>query len=120
MNNGYIRSIIGILCSLFCLMIMVAISCSNETKFDTEKWKKFSESESTHYIRWPMVNDLISNYDLVGMSKQEIFLILGKSTTQKANIYTYDLGPTGNGINYGCLILTTRNDRVVNLSIVEH
>lgn len=109
-----------ILYSIFCFVILVSAGCSSGTKFDSEKWKQYSESELTHYVRWPMVDDLVSNYDIVGMSTKEAFQLLGKPTTQTESAHTYDLGPTGSGINYGSLILTIRDDRVVSFSIHEH
>lgn len=49
----------------------------NRTEFDSEKWKNWEESESELTLRWDMVSDLTSDYELVGMTVQEVQNLLG-------------------------------------------
>lgn len=64
-----------------------------------------------------MVDDLISNYDLIGMSKSEIEELLGEAENEDSkSIMSYNLGPCrGFGVDYGVLIVELKNGQVVGI-----
>ena len=63
------------------------------------------------------MNDLRNNYDLIGKSKSEVIILLGKPETEFKNEITYYLGYTGKGINTGTLILTFKDKKVQKIKV---
>ncbi|MEO9965052.1 MAG: hypothetical protein ABJF11_04640 [Reichenbachiella sp.] len=59
------------------ILTLSIISCS-QTKFDSEKWKKWTETESTMTLRWDMRKDLIRKHKLVGLTAYEVINLLGE------------------------------------------
>lgn len=41
-------------------------------KFDSDRWKNWTESEAEWSLRWDMMNNLRTDYDLNGMTKNQI------------------------------------------------
>lgn len=82
-------------------------------KFDSEKWKNWTESEADISMRWDMMNSLRNNYELKGKTKVEIIELLGKPSRGNNLTFTYDLGPSKRGINYGHLKLTFNKSGIV-------
>jgi|GEM_PF-691904 len=109
------------------LITIVIIICSfglrgkiSGEKFDSEKWKTANlASENNWSLRWDMMNSLRNNYDLIGMSKSEIIILLGKPdegfTTK--NTFRYYLGYSHTGINTGSLVLTFDNENVSEINV---
>ena len=102
---------------IFYSIILISCNGQKETKFDSEIWKNWEETESTLFLRWEMKNDLIENYDLKGRSEKDVIELLGEPENESKNSFRYNLGPTGKGINYGTLILEFENDTVKNYKI---
>ncbi|MBL4753387.1 MAG: hypothetical protein JKY52_07325 [Flavobacteriales bacterium] len=69
--------------------------------FDAEKWKNWTETESTMSMRWDMMNGLRNNYELVGKSKKEIIDLLGEPESKMPSEFRYFLGYSRHGINTG-------------------
>lgn len=89
-------------------------------KFDSEKWKNWEESEAEWSMRWEMMNNLRDNHELKGMTKTEIIELLGKPTSQNNSVFTYNLGPSKRGINYGYLkIFYNKNAIVTNFKVID-
>ena len=90
--------------------------------FDSQKWKTArmnSENESS--LRWDMMNSLRKNYKLIGMSKNQVINLLGKSderfTTE--NTFRYYLGYSHSGIDEGSLIIEFENGVVKSFQVWE-
>jgi tRNA(His) 5'-end guanylyltransferase len=86
-------------------------------KFDSEKWKNWTESETEWSLRWEMLNSLRSNYDLKGMSKNEILKLLGEPESKTENEFGYYLGYSKRGINTGRLTIKFDNNKVTDFSV---
>ena len=66
----------------------------NQTPFDSKKWQAKSVDQNT--IKQKMVNDLLSKYQLIGMTKPDINKLLGipqQTGYFKDYDYVYWLGP---------------------------
>ena len=75
-------------------------------KFDSERWKTADlNSENNWSLRWDMINSLRNNYDLIGMTKDKIIELLGKSESQSQTELSYYLGMAKKGIDTGTLII---------------
>ena len=57
---------------LFSITLLTILSCSNKEKFETLKWKNWTESESNPNLRWQMHEDLLKNYTLKGYTKKQV------------------------------------------------
>ena len=64
--------IIGYFAVIFIVYTPLFRDYKNRIEFDSEKWKNWEESEIEMTLRWDMVSDLTSDYDLKGMSKKEV------------------------------------------------
>ena len=105
---------------LYIIIACFLSGCSRQS-FDSEKWKNWKDTESTLFVRRDMVEDLTKQYKLVGMSRSEINDLLGKPNAVNNRSIGYDLGPTGQGTDYGWLILTLDDNEVVKrFKITEH
>lgn len=89
-------------------------------KFDSQKWKTADLNlEGNWSLRWDMMNNLRDDYELIGMSENEITRLLGKpddnSSTGKA--FRYYLGYSKTGINTGSLTLIFENGIVTRINV---
>ena len=65
-----------IICLLLIITCVIISGCSfpfTDRKFSTEKWIQTEDSQKYHYIK-----DLEENYNLIGMTSQEVRELLGK------------------------------------------
>ncbi len=89
-------------------------------KFDSEKWKNENlNSEINWSLRWDMMNSLRNNHKLIGMSKNEIIILLGKPDDNftNENIFRYYLGYSHTGINTGSLKINFEHGIVKSFSV---
>lgn len=87
-------------------------------QFDSEKWKNWTNSESEWSLRWDMMNSLRTNYELKGMTKNEIIKLLGEPETQTPDEFGYNLGYSKRGINTGRLTIKFGKDsKVIDYSV---
>lgn len=87
-------------------------------KFDSERWKNWTESETEWSLRWDMMNSLRNNFELKGMTKNEILELLGEpSETSTENKFRYYLGYSKRGINTGSLTIRFENNKVVDYKV---
>ena len=86
-------------------------------KFDSNKWKNWTESEAEWSLRWDMMNSLRNNYELKGMSKKQILELLGEPESQTESEFFYYLGYSKLGINTGRLTIKFEKDKVVDYSV---
>lgn len=106
--------------TIFILLIVFSCSSKYDTKFDSNKWKNWVETESSMSLRWDMRKDLIKEHKLTESTIAEITLLLGKPEQKTKNTFSYNLGVVGHGIDYGSLILTFQNDKVTGIEIIRH
>ena len=102
------------------LLILIGFALKGRVtheKFDSEKWKNWTESETEWSLRWDMMNSLRNNYDLTGMSKNEILKLLGEPESKTENECGYYLGFSKRGINTGRLTIKFDNDKVTDFSV---
>ena len=99
------------------LFIIIGTSCSSrhDIGFDSEQWKKWEETETTACVRWDMRKDLVKQHKLIGLSREQIIDLLGEpdSRYQSENEIRYYLGMARVGIDTGTLILTLKNNIVI-------
>lgn len=89
----------------------------NGTEFNSEEWKNWEESEAELFLRWDMTDDLINDYDLKGMSTEQVIELLGEPENSTDKKFRYFLGHTRQGINTGSLILTIEKDTITDYRI---
>ena len=89
----------------------------DRTKFDSDEWIKWEDTESTQKVRWNMIHDLTTNYDLNGKTKSEIKNLLGSPSSESENEFRYYLGLTGHGINTGSLTFKFENGKVISHNV---
>lgn len=89
----------------------------NRTEFDSATWRNWEETEATMSLRWDMTHSLTRNYELIGMSTQEIIELLGTPSNQSDSNMRYYLGMARHGIDTGSLILELKNGVVVNYRV---
>jgi len=87
----------------------------NQTEFNSDKWKNWQESEKELTLRWDMVSDLTSDHNLIGMTVQEVEILLGEPDRLSKDSYSYYLGLLG--IDTGTLFLTIENGVVTDYNI---
>lgn len=91
-----------------------------QEKFDSEKWKNWTESESKWSLRWDMMNSLRNNHELKGKSKTEIIKLLGIPETQSDSEFGYYLGMAKHGIDTGHLTIHfDKNNYVVKYKVIR-
>ena len=86
-------------------------------KFESQKWKTANmNSEENWSLRWDMMNDLRNDYQLIGMSKNEIIKLLGEpdNKSEISSQFRYYLGYAHFGIDTGTLIIEFEKDSVKN------
>ncbi len=103
------------------IIVFLILSCTKQIdeKFDSTKWKNWEETEATLFMRWDMRNDLIENYKLKGLSREEIIDLLGKPEKEIKDQFRFNLGPARKGIDYGTLIFEFKNETVANYQIIS-
>jgi len=87
--------------------------------FNSEKWKNWTESESSPSERWEMIHDLKRDDRLIGKTVNEIIGLLGKPNKTEEKKFIYYLGYTGNGINTASLIVCFNNGIVSDLKVTN-
>ena len=84
-------------------------------KFESKKWKNWTESEMELSSRWDMMNSLRNNYDLKGKTKKEIIILLGEPEFEESNSeFSYYLGYSKRGINTGRLVFYINADGIIS------
>lgn len=87
-------------------------------KFSSDKWKNWEETESEWSLRWDMMNSLRNNYELNGMTKDEIIELLGEPESQHQNEFSYYLGMAKRGIDIGTLTIKFNEEgKVTNYNV---
>ncbi|WP_338813562.1 hypothetical protein V9L05_19445 [Bernardetia sp. Wsw4-3y2] len=103
---------------IFILMTLtILLTSCNQTKFNSEEWRNWEESEVDLSLRWDMTEDLIDEYDLKGMSIEQVIKLLGQPDKKTKKQLEYFLGHTREGINMGYLILTIENNTITEYII---
>ena len=97
----------------------ILIGCSSGTEFNSQKWKNWQESEVDLTLRWDMSEDLVKDYDLIGMSTDQIIDLLGEPESKNEKEFRYYLGSSRQGINTGSLILKVDKDTVTDYKILQ-
>ncbi|RKD99847.1 hypothetical protein [Marinifilum flexuosum] len=82
-------------------------------RFDSEKWKNWTESETEWSLRWDMMNSLRNDYELKGMTKTQIIELLGEPESKTNIEFGYYLGYSKRGINTGRLTIKFDNYNTV-------
>lgn len=108
------RTILLIVVVTFLILAWFVLSQQHNEKFAADKWKSWRETEFTLSLRWDMVDDLQRNYSLVGMSKSQIFDLLGPPSSVSGAELFYYLGLARKGINTGRLTITFGDDEAVS------
>ncbi|WP_109437888.1 MULTISPECIES: hypothetical protein [Aquimarina] len=103
----------------FVAILLFAVGCGKQKDFNSTEWKNWEETETTPNTRWLMHKDLLSKYELEGVSKGYILNLLGKPDSETNNKYYYQLGVTGKGINTGTMTIKFESDSVVNIEITN-
>ncbi len=91
-------------------------------KFESQKWKTANmNSEENWSLRWDMMNDLRNDYQLIGMSKNEIIKLLGEpeNKSEISSQFRYSLGYAHFGIDTGTLIIEFEKDSVKNYLVTR-
>ena len=109
---------------LYFIFFLVPISCGHisGTPFDSEQWKNADlNAEENWSLRWDMMNSLRNDYQLIGMSKNEIVDLLGEpnNKTETFAQYRYSLGYAHFGIDTGTLIIEFEKDSVKNYIVIR-
>lgn len=101
------------------IFIFLIVSSCHDISFDSKNWKNWEENESNIHMRLDMVDDLITNYDLMGKSISQIEDLLGKpenDCNDKNCRMSYNLGPCRKfGIAYGVLIIKFKDGKVIEV-----
>lgn len=74
--------------SLFILLLFIQVSCSNQ-KFDKNAWCEREDSVFPPSLRPYMLDDLITNNKLVGLTYNELIARLGMPDNKDTNIVSY-------------------------------
>ena len=101
-------------CIVFISIFLLRGKISGE-KFESQKWKTANmNSEENWSLRWDMMNDLRNDYQLIGMSKNEIIKLLGEPDNKSESFsqFRYSLGYAHFGIDTGTLIIEFEKDSV--------
>ena len=99
-------------------------SYTTRTPFEAAEWKAHLEDRNPgNPIKLNMVDDLLSQHQLIGMNVAEVDQLLGKPPKTKyfENYdYVYWLGPErGVGVDSEWLGLKFQNDRVIKVDILR-
>jgi|SRR5690554_4332560 hypothetical protein len=87
-------------------------------EFSSDKWKNWNESEAEWSLRWDMMNSLRNNYELTGMTKDEIIELLGEPESLTQTEFLYYLGMAKKGIDTGTLTIKfNETGKVANYNV---
>jgi len=75
---------------LFIVLLFIAGSCSQQ-KFDKDKWSEREDPAFPPSSRARMLDDLITNHDLVGLSYKDLVARLGMPDNKDEDIVTYKI-----------------------------
>jgi len=110
--------IMGIALGLFVLFMLYVFLGSDianyfrRTDFDSETWKKWEMTGKEATLRWDMVVDLQDDYELDGMTEEEIVKLLGEPESRSEIKWTYELGMVRHGFDTGTLSLIFEKGKV--------
>ncbi len=106
-----------ILSFFFITVIISVLTGCNQVQFDSKKWINWEESEANPSLRWNMSNNLVNDYNIKGMTVEQIIKLLGEPDKQSNVELRYYLGYSGHGIDTGALILILNNGTVTYYKI---
>jgi len=87
-------------------------------KFDSEKWKNWTETEKDLSLRWDMMNSLRNKHELTGKTKSEIIELLGEPDLKFESEFGYYLGMAKHGIDIGNLTIKfDTNEKVSEIKV---
>jgi hypothetical protein len=66
-------------------------SCKMQVKFDKDKWSEKNDVDFPSPYRKKMLNDLVTNYKLVGLSYTEIINLLGSPNFKDSSSLGYTI-----------------------------
>jgi hypothetical protein len=74
---------------LILLLTLSLFSCNHQDDipFDSNKWKNWVESESELRLRKDMLSDLLDKHNLIGISKEQLYTLLGPPSNLSENSY---------------------------------
>jgi hypothetical protein len=93
---------------IFGMLVLIGFALKGNItheRFDSEKWKNWTESEAELSLRWDMMNSLRNNHELTGKTRTEIINLLGKPDSETNSDFRYYLGMSKSGINTGSLTI---------------
>ena len=73
----------------WCAFILLISACTNEIKFDADLWKKDDDPLFPPSERVDMVNDLITNHRLQGLTYAQLTTLLGKPNIRDSGLIIY-------------------------------
>ncbi|WP_008637268.1 hypothetical protein [Bizionia argentinensis] len=87
-------------------------------RFNSEKWKNWTESETEWSLRWDMMNSLRKTHELNGKTQTQIIELLGEPESKTNSEFRYYLGYSKRGINTGSLTIKfSENRKVTDFSV---
>ncbi len=86
------------------LLLTLLAACASNNRFNAEVWQRSSGTDYKDNTRCQMVHDLMDNYLHVGLSRAEVFDILGNSTEE--SVVNVPVGVCDFGVDYYYLTLT--------------
>ena len=117
-----LRTVVGVLVLLVLAIVIVdAYLWFTRTRFDSSIWRAATNNDP---VRIEMVDDLMSQYDLVGMTRADVDKLLGipPSTSYFSEFdYVYWLGPERGYISIDSewLCLKFRREKVVEAEVMS-
>ena len=93
-------------CRLFsaCLLFLLLAACASNDRFNAEAWQRSSGTDYKDNTRCQMVHDLMDNYLNVGLSRAEVFDLLGNPSEE--SVVNVPVGVCDFGVDYSYLTLT--------------
>jgi hypothetical protein len=98
------RIVRAVVVSLACCLVVVLTACSASDRFNAEAWQRSDGSDPKDMTRCQMVDDLMTNYLHTGISREEVFKLIGEPTD--APVVQRLIGVCGFGVDYEYLELT--------------
>ncbi|RJE74154.1 hypothetical protein BGP76_13250 [Reichenbachiella sp. MSK19-1] len=89
----------------------------NRTEFNSELWKNWEDTEASASLRWDMTHSLTTNFELIGMSSEQVIELLGQPSGRSNSELRYYLGMSRHWIDTGSLVLELEEGKVVNYRI---
>ena len=106
------KKLLYLFISICFLATLYYFNNKDDITFDSDKWKNWVEQEDNFNLRKYMMNSLESNYDLIGMSKQEVIELFGESPSRYNENFNYFIG-YGRGINTCSLYIIFDDNKIV-------